>query len=121
SDLRRRVYAHLMVLDMGFFERTRSGELLSRLSADTELLRSVVGTSLSVALRSVVTFLGSATALVWTSPRLAGLAAIGIPLTVLPIVVFGRRVQKRSREAQDRLADANARAGETLNAMHTVQ
>src|SRR5690606_39182507 len=95
--------------------------LLSRLSADTELLRSVVGSSVSVALRSVVTFLGSAAALVWTSPRLAGMAAIGIPLTVLPIVVFGRRVQKRSREAQDRLADANARAGETLNAMHTVQ
>ena len=121
SDLRRRVYAHLMVLDMRFFERTRSGELLSRLSADTELLRSVVGSSVSVALRSVVTLLGSAVALVWTSPRLAGLAAIGIPLTVLPIVLFGRRVQKRSREAQDRLADANARAGETLNAMHTVQ
>ena len=121
ADLRSRVYAHLMWLDQSFYERTRSGELLSRLSADTELLRSVVGSSVSVALRSVVTVLGSAAALVWTSPRLAGMAAIGIPLTVLPIVVFGRRVQKRSREAQDRLADANARAGETLNAMHTVQ
>ena len=121
ADLRSRVYSHLMWLDQAFYERTRSGELLSRLSADTELLRSVVGSSVSVALRSVVTFLGSAAALVWTSPRLAGMAAIGIPLTVLPIVVFGRRVQKRSREAQDRLADANARAGETLNAMHTVQ
>ena len=121
ADLRSRVYSHLMVLDQSFYERTRSGELLSRLSADTELLRSVVGSSVSVALRSLVTFTGSAIALVWTSPRLAGMAAIGIPLTVLPIVVFGRRVQKRSREAQDRLADANARAGETLNAMHTVQ
>src|SRR5690606_25707556 len=91
ADLRSRVYSHLMWLDQAFYERTRSGELLSRLSADTELLRSVVGSSVSVALRSVVTFLGSAAALVWTSPRLAGMAAIGIPLTVLPIVVFGRR------------------------------
>lgn len=121
ADLRRRVYERLMTLDQAFFERTRTGELISRLSADTELLRTVVGSSASVALRSVVTLSGSAIMLAVTSPRLAGLAAIGIPLTVLPIVLFGRRVQKRSRESQDRTADANARAGETLNAMHTVQ
>jgi ATP-binding cassette, subfamily B, bacterial len=121
ADLRRRVYERLMQLDQAFFERTRTGELISRLSADTELLRTVVGSSASVALRSLVTLSGSAVMLAVTSPRLAGLAAIGIPLTVLPIVLFGRRVQKRSRESQDRTADANARAGETLNAMHTVQ
>ncbi len=121
ADLRRHVYDRLMHLDQAFFERTRTGELLSRLSADAELLRTVVGSSASVALRSVVTFFGSAAMLAVTSPRLAGFAAIGIPLTVLPIVLFGRRVQRRSRDSQDRLADANARAGETLNAMHTVQ
>jgi ATP-binding cassette subfamily B protein len=121
ADLRQRLFTHLMTLDMAFFERTRSGELVSRLSADTELLRSVVGSTASVALRSIVTFLGSAVMLAVTSPRLAGLAAIGIPLTVLPIVLYGRRVQKLARASQDRVADANARASETLNAMHTVQ
>ncbi len=121
ADLRRRVYAHLLTLDQAFFERTRTGELLSRLSADSELLRTVVGSSASVALRSIVTFLGSAVMLAITSPKLAALAAIGIPLAVLPIALSGRRVRKLSQDAQDRLADANARAGETLNAMHTVQ
>jgi ATP-binding cassette subfamily B protein len=121
ADLRRSLYAHLLRLDIEFFERTRSGELVSRLSADTELLRTVVGSSASVALRSFLTFLGSSAALAWTSPRLAGFAAIGIPLIILPIVFFGRRVSKLSREAQDRVADANARASETLNAIHTVQ
>ncbi|MCG6117854.1 MAG: ATP-binding cassette domain-containing protein [Aquimonas sp.] len=121
ADLRRGLYQRLLRLDIDFFERTRAGELVSRLSADTELLRTVVGSSASVALRSTVTFLGSSVALVLTSPRLAGFAAIGIPLIILPIVFFGRRVAKLSREAQDRVADANARASETLNAIHTVQ
>ena len=121
ADLRQRVFGHVLSLDMGFFERTRAGELVSRLAADTELLRSVVGSTVSVALRSIVTFLGSAVALAWTSPRLAGLAAIGIPVVILPIVLYGRRVQKQSRDSQDRVADANARASETLGAMHTVQ
>jgi len=121
ADLRRRVYERLMQLDQSFFERTRTGELISRLSADTELLRTVVGSSASVALRSVVTLSGAAIMLAVTSPRLAGIAAIGIPLTVLPIVIFGRTVQRRSRDSQDRTADANARAGETLGVMHTVQ
>ena len=121
ADLRKTLYSHLLRLDMAFFERTRAGELVSRLSADTELLRSVVGSSASVALRSTITLLGSAAALAWTSPRLAGFALIGIPLIVLPIVVFGRGVAKRSRASQDRVADANARASETLAAIHTVQ
>ncbi|MDZ4350700.1 MAG: ABC transporter transmembrane domain-containing protein [Xanthomonadaceae bacterium] len=121
ADLRRKVYNHLLSLDMGFFERTRSGELVSRLSADTELLRSVIGSSVSVALRSLLTLLGSGVMLALTSPRLAALALVGIPLTVAPIVLFGRRVGKLSRISQDRIADANARATETLNAVHTVQ
>ena len=121
ADLRRTLYDRLMRLDMAFFERTRTGELVSRLSADTELLRTVVASSMSIALRSVITVLGAATMLAITSPRLAGFAAIGIPLVILPIVLFGRRVRGMSRNSQDRIADANARAGETLNAMHTVQ
>ena len=121
ADLRRQLYDRLMRMDMAFFERTRSGELVSRLSADTELLRTVVASSASIALRSVVTVLGAAVMLAFTSPRLAGFAAIGIPAVILPIVLFGRRVRGMSRNSQDRIADANARAAETLNAMHTVQ
>jgi ATP-binding cassette subfamily B protein len=121
ADLRRDLYAHLMRLDMAFFERTRAGELVSRLSADTELLRTVVASSMSIALRSTITVLGATVMLVVTSPRLAGFAAIGIPLVILPIVLFGRRVRGMSRNSQDRIADANARAAETLGAMHTVQ
>src|SRR4249919_3201880 len=121
ADLRRSLYSHLLSLDQSFFERTRSGELLSRLSADADLLRSVVGSSMSIALRSGITVVGSAVMLVVTSPHLAGLALVGIPLIVLPIALSGRRVRGASRDSQDRVADANARAGETFNAMHTVQ
>ena len=121
ADLRRQLYSHLLSLDQSFFERTRSGELLSRLSADTEMLRSMVGSTMSIALRSAVTVIGSAIMLVVTSPRLAGYALFGIPLVVLPLVLSGRRVRGASKNSQDRVADANARASETLNAMHTVQ
>jgi ATP-binding cassette subfamily B protein len=121
ADLRRGLYSHLLSLDQSFFERTRSGELLSRLSADAELLRSVVGSSMSIALRSAITVVGSAIMLAVTSPHLAGLALVGIPLIVLPITLTGRRVRGAARDSQDRVADANARAGETFNAMHTVQ
>ncbi|MBW8369209.1 MAG: ATP-binding cassette domain-containing protein [Arenimonas sp.] len=121
ADLRRTLYGHLLSLDQSFFERTRTGELLSRLSADTELLRSVVGSSMSVALRSGITVTGSAVMLAVTSPRLALYALLGIPLVVLPMVLSGRRVRGVAKDSQDRVADANARAGETLGAMHTVQ
>lgn len=121
ADLRQGLYGHLLSLDQSFFERTRSGELLSRLSADAELLRSVVGSSMSIALRSGITVVGSAVMLAVTSPRLAGMALVGIPLIVLPIALSGRRVRGAAKDSQDRVADANARAGETFNAMHTVQ
>ena len=121
ADLRAKLYGHLLALDQGFYDRSRSAELVSRLSADTELLRSVVGSSMSVALRSIVTVLGSVAMLVVTSPKLAALAVVGIPLAVLPIALGGRRVRKASEAVQNRVADANTRAGETLGAMHTVQ
>ena len=121
ADLRQRLYSHLLGLDQAFFERTRSGELVSRLSADTELLRGMVGSSMSVALRSVVTVLGSIAMLFVTSPRLAAYALVGIPVFVLPIVLGGRRLRKISRQSQDRVADANALASEVLGAIRTVQ
>jgi ATP-binding cassette, subfamily B, bacterial len=121
ADLRQKLYRHLLSLDQSFFERTRSGELLSRLSADTELLRGMVGSTISIALRSSVTVIGSAIMLAITSPRLAMYALLGIPLVVLPLALSGRRVRGAAKNSQDRVADANARAGETFNAMHTVQ
>ncbi|WP_162456835.1 ABC transporter transmembrane domain-containing protein [Pseudoxanthomonas kalamensis] len=121
ADLRRQLYAHLIGLDAGFHDRTRSGELVSRLTADSELLRSVVGSSMSVALRSIVTVTGSAVMLFVTNPKLAAYALVGIPLAVLPIVLGARRVSKTSRASQDRAADANTLASETLGAIRTVQ
>ena len=121
ADLREKLYAHLIGLDAGFHERNRSGELVSRLTADAELLRSVVGSSMSVALRSSITVIGSLAMMFVTSPRLAGWAMLGIPLAVLPIVMGARRLKKISRSSQDRVADANALASETLGAVRTVQ
>jgi len=121
ADLRTRLYGHLLDLDQPFFEQTRSGDLVSRLSADTELLRSVVGSTMSVALRSTVMVIGSVAMLVVTSPRLAAFTLIGIPLFVLPLVVGGRKLTKIARQSQDRVADANALANETLGAIRTVQ
>ena len=121
ADLRGQLYSHLLGLDAGFYDRSRSGELVSRLTADAELLRSVVGSSMSVALRSSVTVIGSLVMLFVTSPKLAAWAVLGIPLAVLPIVIGGRRIQKISRSAQDRIADANTLATESLGAVRTVQ
>ncbi|VXB64890.1 ABC transporter ATP-binding protein [Luteimonas sp. 9C] len=121
ADLRNRLYGHLLDLDQPFFEQTRSGDLVSRLSADTELLRAVVGSTMSVALRSTVMVIGSVAMLVVTSPRLAAFTLIGIPLFVLPLVLGGRKLAKISRQSQDRVADANALANETLTAIRTVQ
>ena len=121
ADLRGQLYAHLVALDPAFHDRSRSGELVSRLSADSELLRSVIGTTMSVALRSSVTVVGALVMLFVTSPHLAAYSLIGIPLSVLPIVLGARRLEKASRASQDRVADANALAAETLGAVRTVQ
>jgi len=121
ADLRQRLYGHLIGLDPAFHDRSRSGELVSRLSADAELLRSVIGTTMSVALRSSVTVVGSLAMLFVTSPRLAMYSLVGIPLSVLPIVLGARRLSKASRASQDRVADANALAAESLGAVRTVQ
>ncbi|WP_426688804.1 ABC transporter transmembrane domain-containing protein [Rhodanobacter ginsengiterrae] len=121
ASLRKTLYAQVIRLDVSFFERSRVGELLSRLSADTEVVQALIGSGVSVALRSAVMLLGASAMMVWTAPSLAGLTALVIPAVMLPILVFGRRVQKLSRASQDRLADAAAIANETLNASTAVK
>ena len=121
ADLRRAVFDRMLALSPSFFESARVGEVLSRLTTDTTLLQVVVGSSVSVALRNVLLFLGGTVLLFVTSPRLAGLVFLIVPLVVLPIVVFGRRVRRLSRASQDRVADISAHGEETLNAIRTVQ
>ena len=121
ADIRKRVYSHVIGLSPEFFEVTRTGEVLSRLTTDTTLIQSVVGSSASIALRNVLLFLGGLVMLAVTSPKLAGLVVLALPLVVVPIFVFGRRVRKLSRSTQDRVADVGAHAGESLNAIQTVQ
>ncbi|MGC1548295.1 MAG: ABC transporter transmembrane domain-containing protein, partial [Rhodanobacter sp.] len=121
ASIRSQLYTHVIRLDVSFFERSRVGELTSRLGTDTEVVQALIGSGISVALRSLVMLLGSAAMMVWTSPRLAGFTALVIPAVMLPILVFGRRVQKLSRASQDRLADAAAIANETLNAAPAVK
>ena len=121
AAMRAQLYAHVIRLDVGFFERSRVGELTSRLGTDTEVVQALIGSGISIALRSIVTLVGATAAMIWTSPRLAGLTGLVIPVVLLPILVFGRRVQKLSRASQDRLADASAIANETLNAAPAVK
>ncbi len=121
ADIRNAVYSHVVQQSPEFFETTKTGEVLSRLTTDTTLIQSVVGTSISMALRNVLLFLGGLVMLFITSPRLSTIIIGLLVLTVLPIVIFGRRVRKLSRDSQDRVADASAMAGEILNAMPTVQ
>ncbi|MFS8037679.1 ABC transporter transmembrane domain-containing protein [Xanthobacter sp. AM11] len=121
SDLRSAVFARLVTLDGAFYDSARSGELTSRLTADTTQIKSAVGASASTALRNLVLCVGAIAMMVVTSPRLSGLVLVAIPLIVLPLVASGRRVRSRSRHAQDTLADASAYAAEALNAMRALQ
>ncbi|MDI3561014.1 ABC transporter ATP-binding protein/permease [Bradyrhizobium sp. Arg816] len=121
ADLRRDVFAHLLSLSPAFFDSARSGELVSRLTADTTQIKSAVGASVSIALRNLMMFFGAAAMMVITSPRLSGFVLLAIPLIVLPLVAFGRWVRRLSRNAQDTLADASAYAGELVGAIRTVQ
>jgi ATP-binding cassette subfamily B protein len=121
ADLRQDVFAHLMRLSPAFFDTARSGEIVSRLTADTTQIKSAVGASASIALRNLVLFLGATVMMVVTSPRLSGLILLVIPVIVLPLVGFGRRVRRASRVAQDSLADASAYAAEAVGGVRTVQ
>lgn len=121
ADVRKRVYSHVVGLDLTFFETMLSGEVLSRLTADATLVQSIAGVNLSITLRSAVTALGALVMLALTSPGLTGVIVLLIPLVLIPLFVFGRRVRSLSRQTQDRIADTSGIAGETLNAIHTVQ
>lgn len=121
ADLRRDVFAHLTTLSPAFFDAARSGELVSRLTADTTQIKSAAGASVSVALRNFVLFLGATAMMVVTSPRLSGFVLVAIPLIVLPLIAFGRWVRRLSRGAQDTLANASAYASELIGAMRSVQ
>jgi len=121
ADLRTKLYGHLIGLDAGFHDRTRSGELVSRLTSDVELIRNIVGSVMSIALRSTITAIGALVMLFVTSPRLAAWALVGIPVAVVPVIVGSRLIRRIARSSQDRVADANALATETLGAVRTVQ
>ncbi len=121
ADLRRDVFAHLISLSPSFFDSARSGELISRLTADTTQIKAAVGSSVSIALRNLMLFIGAAAMMVITSPRLSGFVLLAIPLIVIPLVAFGRWVRRLSRGAQDTLAEATAYASELVGAIRTVQ
>ncbi len=121
ADIRRKVYGHVLSLSPRFFETMRTGEVLSRLTADTTLIQTVVGSSLSMAMRNMLTLIGGTILLLLTSLHLTGLTLLLVPAIVVPLIVFGRRVRGLSRDAQDRIADSAAYAGETLGAVQTVQ
>jgi len=121
ADLRNAVYQHVVRLDPTFFEVTKTGEVLSRLTTDTTLIQSISGAGMSIALRATLNLIGAVVMLIVTSPRLAGMILMLLPLVIVPIILIGRRVRTLSRASQDRVADSSGLAGETLNAISTVQ
>ncbi len=121
ADLREGVFGHLVSLSLAYFDEAKTGELVSRLTADTTQIKAAVGASVSIALRNSVLFIGAATMMVVTSPRLSAFVLAAIPVIVLPLYGFGRAVRRRSRWAQDMLADATAYASEMIGAVRVLQ
>ena len=121
ADICKKEFDHIIRLDPGFFEITRTGEVLSRLTTDTTLLQVVVGSTVSVALRNILLLIGGLILLAVTSPKLTGFVMLFVPLIVVPIITIGRIVRRRSRTAQDRVADISAYANESLDAVNIVQ
>ena len=121
ADLRSAVYQRVIRMDPAFFEVTKTGEVLSRITTDTTLIQSLSGIGLSILLRNTVSFFGSLVLLLMTSLKLALIIFALIPTVLLPMLFFGRRVRRLSRDSQDRVADTSGLAGETLNAIQTVQ
>ncbi|MEZ5789330.1 MAG: ABC transporter transmembrane domain-containing protein [Nitratireductor sp.] len=121
SDLRADVFSHVTRLSPGFFDTAKSGEIVSRLTADTTQIKSAVGATASMALRNTLLGIGAVVMMVYTSPRLSLIVIGAIPLIVLPIVAFGRAVRRRSRNAQDTLANASAYASEAIGSVRTMQ
>ncbi|RID91939.1 ATP-binding cassette domain-containing protein [Gemmobacter lutimaris] len=121
ADIRRALFNRVSGLSPAFFERILTGEVLSRLTTDTTLILSVIGSSVSVALRNVLLLLGGLGFLFWTSPKLTGLVLLVVPVVVVPIVVMGRKLRKLSRDNQDWIAASSGSASEALQAVQTVQ
>ena len=121
ADMRSAVYARVIRMDPAFFEVTRIGEVLSRLTADTTLVQSIAGVNLSITLRSALSLIGSLVMLGVTSLKLTAYLVVLIPVVIVPLIVLGRRVRRLSRTSQDRIADTSSIADETLNAVQTVQ
>ena len=121
ADLRQRVFDHLLTLSPGFFEVTRTGEVISRLTNDTTMLETVIGSSLSLALRNTVLGVGALVLLMLTSLKLTLLVLVGLPVVLLPIILFGRKVRRLARTSQDRVADTGAYVDEAIHEVRTVQ
>ncbi|HDS1789461.1 ABC transporter transmembrane domain-containing protein [Pseudomonas putida] len=121
ADIRRAVFDHLIGLHPGFFEDNRSSEIQSRLTADTTLLQSVIGSSLSMFLRNALMVIGGVVLLFITNPKLTSIVVVTLPLVLAPILLFGRRVRSLSRQSQDRVADVGSYVAETLGQIKTVQ
>lgn len=121
SDLRKDVFSHIADLSPAFYDRSQTGEIVSRLTADTTQIKSAVGATASMALRNTILGIGAVAAMVYTSPRLSMIVLAAIPLIVFPIIAFGRAVRRRSRTAQDTLADATAYASEAIASIRVIQ
>ncbi len=121
ADLRRAVFGRVVTLEPGWFEEVRTAEVMSRLTTDTTVLQALVGSSVSVALRNLLLFLGGTVLLFLTDARLTGLVFLVVPVVLLPILVFGRRVRRLSRESQDRIAELGSFVDESLHGIRTVQ
>jgi len=121
ADLRREVFDHLLALPPGYFEVMRTGEVISRLTNDTTMLETVIGSSASMAVRNVLLMIGGLVMLALTSAKLTFGVLIGVPLTIVPIILFGRRVRKLARASQDRVGDVGAYVDEALHEIRTVQ
>ncbi|WP_078083407.1 ABC transporter transmembrane domain-containing protein [Microbulbifer mangrovi] len=121
ADLRKAVFDHIVTLHPSYFETNRSGEIMSRLTTDTTLLQHIIGTSFSMALRSGLMFVGALVLLLFTNLKLSLMVLVGVPLVLLPIVLYGRRVRKLSKASQDSIADVGSYAGEIIQHIKTVQ
>ncbi|HEY9396959.1 MAG TPA: ABC transporter transmembrane domain-containing protein, partial [Burkholderiales bacterium] len=121
TDIRRAVFSHILTLSPSFYEGTRTGEIISRLTNDVTLVQSVIGSGFSMFLRNALMMIGAMILLIVTSPKLAALIVIGVPLTLVPILVLGKRVRRMSRHTQDRIADVSAYIDEAVHEVRTVQ
>ena len=121
ADLRRDVFDHIIRLSPGFFEVTKTGEVLSRMTTDTTLIQIIVGTAVPIALRNILVIIGALSMLIYTNSRLTGMVFLVVPCVLVPIIIYGRRVRKLSRVSQDKVADVGVFIDETLSGIRTVQ